>query len=630
MAGYITRQELLEASVDAGTLENFANGAVGQPNINRVGNDVSNLSTIKAEALAAAAGAANLKTYLTRSAMDADTSQPTPTVGQVTNDPSPENNKYYVWDGASWSVSGIQPANEKDLALLRAALASTQMDVQALERITQGAARLNVDPWLIAHVSETADSSGNHPLLMGLKKDGTLVVPTAVQSPGVWISGPTVSNTLEGHTDSEGRAIAAWNMEGERYQSTSRGLYEMVYSPSWIRELRDAIGRLGSGGAPTLADFRDALLNPARDANLVLIGDSITWGLSLPGNSSSTPRNHALADPRDNFDTPSWANRLRRYFGCAYADAVTTTPATQDQAGSGYFTKSVAIDAYSDSRVGVFNGAGEAIAKSGVTQTTGPRFSTPLNIPPGHYARIEVQCAAINVVYVTGTVDPAAQFRVEIDGAVVGTQTYGSTSIQWQQTFPASWTFGKRVLVVRNLSSSQTMQLEGFTRTKQVRLANQGIIGTASWEWTSTGTLLPSAVRADDTHAFVMLGTNDRSSAHTVFPGNVSRTKEAQRAIVRYLRDTRGLGVILVAEIAGAEGQEFPTDSTKAYSMQDIRQAVIELGREEVVSVIDLYANTRLRVIKGEEFLADGLHPNEDGFDGMFNDTLSLITEVSL
>jgi lysophospholipase L1-like esterase len=241
-----------------------------------------------------------------------------------------------------------------------------------------------------------------------------------------------------------------------------------------------------------------------------------------------------------------------------------------------------------------------------------------------------VQCAAVNVLYATGTTDPSAQFRVEIDGAIVATQTYGAASVQWQQSFPASWAFGKRVLVVRNLSVSQTMQLEGFTRVKQVRVANQGIIGTASWEWTGTGTLLPGAVRANDTHAFVMLGTNDRGSANSTYPVNVSRTKTAQRSALRYLRDTRGLGVVLVAEIAGAESQEFPTDGTKAYSMQDVRQAIIELGREEGVSVIDLYANTRLRVIKGDAFLADGLHPNEEGFDGMFNDTLSLITEVSL
>ncbi|WP_334158460.1 hypothetical protein [Achromobacter insolitus] len=111
MAGYITRQELLDASVDARTLDEFANGAVGSPNINRIGNDVSNLASIKVEALQAAAGAANLKTYLTRASMNADTSQPVGTPAQVTNDSTPANNQYYVWNGATWAVSGIQPAS---------------------------------------------------------------------------------------------------------------------------------------------------------------------------------------------------------------------------------------------------------------------------------------------------------------------------------------------------------------------------------------------------------------------------------------------------------------------------------------------------------------------------------------
>lgn len=129
MAGYITRQELLDASVDAGTLEEFANGSVGQPNINRAGNDVQNLLTIRQLALQLAAGAANMRTYLTFAAMTADTTAPANTVGQVTNDTDASKNGYYVFNGTAWAWSGIQPASVPRVnSLLQVAQSCPWMD----------------------------------------------------------------------------------------------------------------------------------------------------------------------------------------------------------------------------------------------------------------------------------------------------------------------------------------------------------------------------------------------------------------------------------------------------------------------------------------------------------------------
>lgn len=113
---YITPQELRDASVDAGTLERFATGSAGQSNINRVGNDVQNLATIRVAALEAASSAANLQTYLTKAAMDADISQPAPTTGRVTNDPTTANNGDYVWNGTAWLWSEVQPASTAEMA----------------------------------------------------------------------------------------------------------------------------------------------------------------------------------------------------------------------------------------------------------------------------------------------------------------------------------------------------------------------------------------------------------------------------------------------------------------------------------------------------------------------------------
>lgn len=112
---FISPQELREASVDAGTLEKFTLGGVGEPNVNRAGNDVLNLATINDRALEVARQAANMQTYLTKAEMEAAGPQPKGTVAQVTNDPDPANNGYWVSDGSQWIWSGVQPANSSQV-----------------------------------------------------------------------------------------------------------------------------------------------------------------------------------------------------------------------------------------------------------------------------------------------------------------------------------------------------------------------------------------------------------------------------------------------------------------------------------------------------------------------------------
>ncbi|GEM_PF-3397992 len=64
----------------------------------------------------AAQRAANSATYLTYAAMLADTTRPANTQGCVTNDGDQTKNGYWVWTGAIWQRSGLQPASSADLA----------------------------------------------------------------------------------------------------------------------------------------------------------------------------------------------------------------------------------------------------------------------------------------------------------------------------------------------------------------------------------------------------------------------------------------------------------------------------------------------------------------------------------
>lgn len=108
---YITAQQLKYASVDAETWNDFVNGKVGAVNLNRNGVDVETLLTWKERVMEIARQAANMQTYLTKAEMEAAGPQPKGTVAQVTNDPDPANNGYWVSDGSQWIWSGMQSAN---------------------------------------------------------------------------------------------------------------------------------------------------------------------------------------------------------------------------------------------------------------------------------------------------------------------------------------------------------------------------------------------------------------------------------------------------------------------------------------------------------------------------------------
>ncbi|MVW72125.1 hypothetical protein [Bordetella sp. 15P40C-2] len=124
MAEPISKQKLVYADADADTLSNFANGEAGVPNINRAGDDVKNLATIRQEALAAAADAANLQTYLsydspsTKRMVD-DESQPVGIQGDVTNDSDPAKNGRYTWGGSGWTKNPVQPASGETVVALQ-------------------------------------------------------------------------------------------------------------------------------------------------------------------------------------------------------------------------------------------------------------------------------------------------------------------------------------------------------------------------------------------------------------------------------------------------------------------------------------------------------------------------------
>lgn len=110
-----TLQELRGFGIDAEVWRKFINGEIDEVNLNRNGVDVETLLTWKAQVMEIARQAANMQTYLTKAEMEAAGPQPKGTVAQVTNDPDPANNGYWVSDGSQWIWSGTQPVSREDL-----------------------------------------------------------------------------------------------------------------------------------------------------------------------------------------------------------------------------------------------------------------------------------------------------------------------------------------------------------------------------------------------------------------------------------------------------------------------------------------------------------------------------------
>lgn len=130
---YITPKELLDASIDAGTLEKFALGGVGQPNINRNGNNVFNLATINDQVMRIG----NAIPFGTEAKLQADQVLPVGAWAVVLNDPDEKKNGFYQRQEVGWQKTIQQPASG---ALLEEVsdLAASSLDLASMPSALSG------------------------------------------------------------------------------------------------------------------------------------------------------------------------------------------------------------------------------------------------------------------------------------------------------------------------------------------------------------------------------------------------------------------------------------------------------------------------------------------------------------
>lgn len=627
MAVFLTKQELLNGSVDAGTLGEFANGAVGAPNINRAGSDVKNLHTLRVEALDAASAAADIKTYLTKAAMQADIGRPVPSTGRVTSDSTLENNGDYVWNGADWVWSEIQPASTLALQGVRDQTEGNAERVQSLETLTSDQAKLGIDGWAFAH---TDKSTGK--LLFGMDRDaklratGSLQVDGSLQAKGVAVAAPTVGDYLEVNVGEGDRAISFWTRGGQRWQMTSATDFKKIYDPSWISELQLEVDALVSGAAVAESGLQEMVLrcsNVAQDVNAHLIGDSITWGVGASNTGPSSPRDHRLTDPRSSLVATSWANLLRYYLGRRYlnialdAEPVVEVAPGAAAGGSGSFSQ-LQVAGFSDAFFIVLrDGDGTAIPRQTVATAEPAVAAAALVVPPAGY--VEFDCLAESFELIYGMVADAATrlFTVAVDGVRVAEQAFNDAAESWGNALVISMPAYHLSRVRITNTSGVSLNVEGMRRNKVIRVVNQGISGTSSASWLPTPAtdrlLLTEGIALSATDIIIALGTNDRGASTP--PANTTWHQSNMAQILRWLQTNRPHATVTM--VAGYATLE---EEGKFYTQRELARCQQNLARLFGVSFLNLYPQMRDALDAGQQLFseADPLHPNEAGHKLVF------------
>lgn len=606
---YISPQQLQEASIDAGTLDQLVNGGVDESNFNRMGVNVGTLLTWRDKVYELATAAANMKTYLNVNQMNADLAQPVPTAGQVTNDPDPSKNGFYVWDGHEWLWSGVQPTGAHA--------------VSELQRLTAGNIKLGIPGWLFTHIDALTQK-----LLMGLRENGELQITGGlkvggpVQADGVALATPTVGDVLEAEVGAGNRAISYWTKSGQRYQALGDGGFGKVYDPAWFGEIREDLQHASQMTA--LQSLIQRCYNPVQDVNLVVIGDSISWGVGSVNPGPKMPRDHRLSDVRANLTCRSWVNLLREYLGRRYLDTPVDAAPTVEVApgapsgGAGSYSARQAVS-FEAVPGAVFRAQDEQIFVPEMVPTSSPALAADaVELPPGCRVEFQVLGAEFDIYYQRLNDPVECRFSVRVDGALLKSVVFSSAEDDtWGEAANCLLNEYKPCVLSIHNESHAMLRLEGIQRTKIIRVINQGISGTTSTSWLpeppTNRLLLTEAVPLHTSDVIIALGTNDRNAGVT--PNNTTHFERNIGQIVGWLKAHRPQVLItLLGAYATLE------DADKAFHQRDVTRALANVAERAGASALSLYQQMR-DAIEDDQTLytePDLVHPNNNGHHLIF------------
>lgn len=347
--------------------------------------------------------------------------------------------------------------------------------------------------------------------------------------------------------------------------------------------------------------------DPLTSIRINMIGDSITWGRTLAANSDPAPRTGALSDPRDNLDSPSWANLLRRWL--TWAALGTTAAITAAAPGRGEARVPQYLRPYDDPR----------LIRAGLWDTralAGSVYGTVLALAPGASLDLRFRGDRIDLTHAVTTALPSATAAVTLDGAALAPLAHGGPSAATGEVYEVVAAYGDHRLRVVNTSATELL-IEQVAHHRQIVVQNDGINGRQSSHWLPGGLLLDASLAPGYDWVICQIGTNDRINVQpAVYAANLSSILRAIRA--------SGVAPVLVTANACPV-----SDATGGFAqtMAQVSSAAAAVAAALGIPHLDQYRATLLSQATGAEFLADGLHPNENGHKMMAETLINAIID---
>lgn len=650
MADPITEQQLVDASTDAETLEQFTSGDENTTVTSRLGREYPSLA--KMARMTQMAG--GLVGFATKTELLAYTpASGSRQLARVYGDGTTANNGDYYWNGSAWVKSGYDPATlattAKTEAIAAAATDATTKANAAQSAATTAAATDATTKANAAQAAAIADrktivdvdppTSGGIFLLNALRAAlisldmyGGISMPLAgvrITKDGITLGSGGIDMSTAGTVKLGTVGLELIN-DGLGYVQVVGKFGQVLYDSR-----SSGSGSVSPTPTPTPVVTATALQglladlgNPLQSVVVTAIGDSICWGIGATGTATATPRNKTLADPRNNYTSGSYINLLRRWLGML-AGAQTGDPVELVAGFSPANADPNKYSGFAGYRVPQFCNLDTRITKSTGCTVAVDAYALSgraLDIPVGGYASVTVYGDSVDVLWKSQNADAASTFTLDCNGS--GTQTINTYSDSLTHNNVASATapsFGTNTFKIVN-TGSYPLRVQGIRHNRLIALRNNGLSGssTATWLPTASPAILGDAVPADTTHLLIKLGTNDRGTK------GVTNLTDNLKTIVAWIQANRpAIKISLSAPPKAAPEFDFPGNAAYYYSTGTARDAIYRVATELGLSFVDLYAATaayELTAGSTTSYLDDGLHPNNAGYAEMFRAFTQAIT----
>lgn len=347
------------------------------------------------------------------------------------------------------------------------------------------------------------------------------------------------------------------------------------------------------------------LINPwVFKLGLLLIGDSITWGMTTPDQASTAGRNGTYTDPKNVMTTKSCANLVHQYIA---ENFFKQTVQDGDTSTAGTIIYSKIYNLGFNKGYVTYSGEGTSNGQVNVVSQTNTLVGKLWYLYPTAWLEFQMTGDELELFYTATTGTP--EYELFVDGVSQGkfasNNTVAANKLSRKHTFP----YGTHTIRIAHGGVISQVRLEGIRVNKKFIFKNAGNIGRSSDDWQKglANGLYDTAFSPHDRHAIIMLGTNDR----TVDGWNEANSPDSTIKLLNNLvtdiqSDFPDMQVYIAC--ANDVGED---ESTKAFPMREVKDATATVAMLNNLPFIDHYSATRK--FNKSKILADGLHPNEAG-----------------